>query len=379
MNFKDVIGEIELKKDYRKLQCEKIKSHGLPVIILGAAKMAKLLTAELKNFGVEVAGYAVTSEYYREGQNYLGKPVYNYSELHQRPNDYVFILGVADEYKWKLNENRGGVESLSINFVNDKEINGYVCTVNSHETITLQYILQNVDAFTETFNWLGDEISKNSMLAYLKQNVNGETFLNEEIFCRKQYFNDLTKFALNKNSVFVDCGAYDGDTIRNFIECSNGEYKKIWGVEADPLNFDKLKNFVERSNYKDVKIFNCGVWNEKGILSFDGGKSTSSSISEEGSGETSIAVDTIDNLLSGAPVTFIKMDIEGSELKALQGAQESIKKYKPVLAICVYHKAEDLITIPQFIKSLNADYKFYLRKHTFVLPTELVLYALPRR
>ena len=275
---------------------------------------------------------------------------------------------------------RGGVESVTINFVNDKEINGYVWSAKFHffETIPLQYILQNVDAFTETFNWLEDEISRKSMLAYLKQNINGETSASTEIFCRNQYFNDLTKFALNENCVFVDCGAFDGDTIKNFIECSNGKYKKIFGVEADPLNFDKLKNFIEQSNYKGVKIFNCGVWNEKGVLSFDGGRGTSSSISETSGGENSIAVDTIDNLLKGAPVTFIKMDIEGSELNALEGAQESIKKFKPVLAICVYHKAEDLITIPQYIKNLNPDYKFYLRKHTFVLPTELVLYALPR-
>lgn len=108
MKFKDVISEIESQKDYRKLQCAKIKSHGLPVIIFGAAEMAKLITAELKNFGVEVAGYAVTEEYYKPGKNYLGKPLYNYSELRQRPKDYVFIIGIADEYKWKLNEKTGG-------------------------------------------------------------------------------------------------------------------------------------------------------------------------------------------------------------------------------------------------------------------------------
>lgn len=270
-------------------------------------------------------------------------------------------------------------ESVTINFVNDKEIIGYIwsCKFNFFETITLQYILQNVKNFTETFDWLADDFSKKSMLAYLKHNVNGETSASQEIFCRDQYFNDLTKFALNENCMFFDCGSYDGDTIRNFLEFSCGKYKKIFGVEADAVNFGKLKNFAAQNNCRDLEIFNCSVWNEKGVLSFDGGKGTSSSISDS-SGENSIAVDTIDNLLNSAPVTFIKMDIEGSELNALKGAQESIKKFKPVLAICVYHKAEDLITIPQYIKSLNADYKFYLRKHTFILPTELVLYALPR-
>lgn len=69
------------------------------------------------------------------------------------------------------------------------------------------------------------------------------------------------------------------------------------------------------------------------------------------------------------------MDIEGSELNALRGATETIKRDRPTLTICVYHKAEDLITIPQFIKNLYSDYKFYLRKHTQIAETELVLYG----
>ncbi len=94
-------------------------------------------------------------------------------------------------------------------------------------------------------------------------------------------------------------------------------------------------------------------------------------------GNVYIAVDTIDNLVEDENVNFIKMDIEGSELKALQGAAKTIKKNKPTLTICVYHKPEDLITIPQYIRSLNNSYKFYLRMHGAVVPQELVLYAIP--
>ena len=183
---------------------------------------------------------------------------------------------------------------------------------------------------------------------------------------------------LNENCVYFDCGAFDGDTIKSFIDCSNNKYKKIFGVEADPANFEKLKNFVKKNNYSNVEIFNCGVWNEKGVLSFNSNNDMSSAVSFDGSGETSIAVDTIDNILNGEPATFIKMDIEGSELNALKGAAKTIKENKPVLAICVYHKAADLITIPQFIKSLHEDYKFYMRYHTILGACELILYAIPR-
>lgn len=68
------------------------------------------------------------------------------------------------------------------------------------------------------------------------------------------------------------------------------------------------------------------------------------------------------------------MDIEGSELRALMGSEETIKKYKPKLAICIYHKREDLITIPQYIKIIVPEYKLYLRAH-FPYVSETVLYA----
>ena len=94
-------------------------------------------------------------------------------------------------------------------------------------------------------------------------------------------------------------------------------------------------------------------------------------------GGISINTDSIDNITSDlrGGVDLIKMDIEGSELKALEGAANTIKKYHPVLAVCVYHKKEDLITIPQYIKSLWPEYRLYLRNYS-KYSQELVLYAL---
>ena len=71
---------------------------------------------------------------------------------------------------------------------------------------------------------------------------------------------------------------------------------------------------------------------------------------------------------------MIKMDIEGAELDALYGAKNTIRKYKPLLAICVYHKREDMLTIPQYIKSIVPEYRFFLRAYEKTA-TELVLYA----
>lgn len=96
-------------------------------------------------------------------------------------------------------------------------------------------------------------------------------------------------------------------------------------------------------------------------------------ISDEG--EIIVETDTIDNVLAGGKVTFIKMDIEGTELASLKGAAKTIRKYKPKLAICIYHKKEDLWEIQDYISRLVPEYKFYMRAYEDTA-TELVLYAI---
>jgi hypothetical protein len=101
---------------------------------------------------------------------------------------------------------------------------------------------------------------------------------------------------------------------------------------------------------------------------------TSSSIVE--TGEVVVETDSIDNVLGGKRATLIKMDIEGAELAALKGAEGTIKAWKPKMAICIYHKKEDLWEIQDYIQRIVPEYKFYIRAYEETC-TEVVLYALP--
>lgn len=146
---------------------------------------------------------------------------------------------------------------------------------------------------------------------------------------------------------------YDGDTVRAFVR-KVPDYKSIIGFEPDKKNISKWK---DRSKYHDVRIINKGVWSEKTKLSFSEG-GTASMITTEG--DDTIEVTTIDSEVSKEEkVTYIKMDIEGSELEALKGAKETIQRCMPKLAICVYHKKEDLITIPQYLRSFRKEDRGY--------------------
>ena len=92
------------------------------------------------------------------------------------------------------------------------------------------------------------------------------------------------------------------------------------------------------------------------------------------SSDLEIEVRKLDDMLRDRKVTFLKMDIEGSELAALRGAERIIREQRPKLAICVYHKPEDMWEIPGFILNCHPDYKLYLR-HYSISYTETVLYA----
>jgi FkbM family methyltransferase len=168
----------------------------------------------------------------------------------------------------------------------------------------------------------------------------------------------------------VDGGCYNGLTALRFAKwCGNDDYH-VYAWEPSPLNRMRAEKTF-RENDISATLIPKGLWSEAAVLSFNEDRDASA-ITEAGA--SSVEVDGIDNLLHDE-VTFIKMDIEGSEYKALLGAKDTIAKYKPKLAICVYHKPEDIWQIPLLIHEINPDYTYWLRHYSY-LQSETVLYAL---
>lgn len=149
-----------------------------------------------------------------------------------------------------------------------------------------------------------------------------------------------------------------------------GTYKKIYAWEPDEENIKQMKKALDR--YDNVVIIPYGMWKEKTELGFMENGDAESRITDEAPNK--IRVDSIDNICSGETVTFIKMDIEGSEMNALQGAINTIKRDKPRLAICIYHSLEDLYRIPLWIKETFPEYRIYIRHHSDN-EAETVVYA----
>jgi len=184
------------------------------------------------------------------------------------------------------------------------------------------------------------------------------------------YFS-LPELPHHKDEIFVDVGAFDGMTSVDFIEWSK-EYKKIICFEADSKNISNCKKTLQKVTER-YQIIDKAAWSTKTSICFDEKGTTNSKI--DLSSSNTVQAVTIDEALEGEKITFIKMDIEGAEMEALEGARQIIKECKPKLAICVYHKKEDIFEIPRLILNINPEYKFYLRHYSLGL-SDTVLYAI---
>lgn len=188
----------------------------------------------------------------------------------------------------------------------------------------------------------------------------------------RQYFDDF--WFPQKESIMIDAGMYRGETIFDIIEWNKGlGYVKIIGVEPDKENFLAAQRWIESKNLKNIDLRNVGVGSSSERYTFMANGNSGSHFTENGNED--VVVETIDSMVGLESVSYIKMDIEGFELDALKGAKDVIRRCHPRLLVCLYHKPEDIIEIPQYILDLNADYKFYIRHYSNTY-METLLYAL---
>ncbi len=186
-----------------------------------------------------------------------------------------------------------------------------------------------------------------------------------------QYFNpDFIRF--EESEIFIDAGCLDLKTPALMKKyCST--LHKVYAFEPDPESYRRCLKNKQLFENEIIELVPYATWSEKTKLFFDGLSDGASRIDNNGS--VCIQAMPIDEVVDKKDrITFIKMDVEGAELESLKGAKETIQRCKPKLAICIYHKLEDMTEIPLYIKSLVPEYKLYVRHHSNS-SAETVLYA----
>lgn len=190
-------------------------------------------------------------------------------------------------------------------------------------------------------------------------------------------------FNVEPEDVLVDCGAFDGDTIRNWI-ARQPEFGKIEAVEADSHSFARLAAYVatlEPEQRGKIRLHKCAIGARRGTVRFEDTGRVDSKVSDLGAAVVDMV--PLDVMFASKTLSIIKMDIEGAEFDALLGARQVIQRDRPILAICVYHRQDDLWRLPLLMRAMVPEYRMYLKTYSgdglqtvaYAVPPERVLRA----
>jgi FkbM family methyltransferase len=339
--------------------------------IFGAGQFGRDLCTALQRSGYTVAGFVETSP---AATLVMGLPLYNWQRWSTTHSDAPLCIGIfnrgmpLDKLESLVRQNGAHDVYLPWDLYHAFKLElGWRFWLSEPELI-----LSKLDALDEAVDCLSDNISKSCLLDIVAFRLGLNTAYDSFHHAESQYFNSITLGALQGRPIrFVDGGAFNADT---YLElCSLTDVQEAYLFEPDAANYAQL---VANTSLQAGK-FQClplGLSDRYGILSFNAGNGEGASITQDGSAH--IAVVALDTVLAGHTVDFIKLDVEGAELQALHGAKQLIQRSRPVLALSLYHRPEDLWELPLALAMMCKDYRFYIRQH-FSNSFDSVLYGVP--
>jgi len=194
------------------------------------------------------------------------------------------------------------------------------------------------------------------------------------------YYELGINYIKNKNKLvntdFIDAGAFIGDSA---IILNKLNPRKIYGFEPVEHSFNLMQQTIKLNNLNNILPVKSGIGAAIGEtdIFINGANGISSTIGSNAGTKEIISIDTIDNFAKNNNLNtgLIKIDTEGMEQDVLRGAENTIKKYKPVLLVSIYHSAKDFFEIKPLIESWNLGYKFKIVKlvpNSYIVDTMLI-------
>lgn len=351
-------------KDYLMEQ----KERNLELYLFGFGGFGQAAADSLLDHNVDIT-YFVDNDEKKLGKQYRGIECISFQHFLEKKDKVFLIVAVGNPLSIIEQLDRYEIKNYNVMISPYKLV--FDDTLKNMELSDVSLKLKTVASLLEDSRSLN--VLQNIIESWYKVSYNKELFL--EIYEGNQYFcKDI--ISLDENSVFVDCGAFIGDSLESFlVNVSDSNFSKAFLFELNDFTCEELQSNIKQWCSPDVqrkiKVINKGVSDEN-VEFFYSPSGSSSSV--RGGGISKAKIVRLDDELANERVSLVKMDIEGSEAAAIKGCEKLIKKYKPALAICVYHKVTDLWELPLLIKSFVPEYKLYLRHHSKT-QIETVLYA----
>ncbi|HOV41674.1 MAG TPA: FkbM family methyltransferase [Oscillospiraceae bacterium] len=339
---------------------EFLASSDIPIFIYGMGDGAIKIMSSMKKYGIAVSGFFASDEFVR-GHYFEQHKVHSLSEIENFLDDFIIVLAFAAGYESLINR----IENLS----HRHTLVAPDVPVAGDGLFTYQYCLENAEKLEKVYSMLEDEQSRRVFADVINFKISGKiNYLISSATPKSEVFQNIIKTF--PGEIYLDLGAYDGDTVLEFSSICP-EYKKIIALEPDRKNFRKLTKNTQ--NMRDTSLINSAVWECDTLIPFSSKAGRQSSVSKSGE---KIHARSVDSILNDGPCSTIKMDVEGCEKMALFGAKQTIKKYSPKLMVSLYHRNEDIFELPLLIKELNPNYKLFIRRQPYIPAWETNLYAI---
>lgn len=343
------------------------------IVMYGMGNGADKILSICAERGIEIADFFASDGFVR-GHLFHGKRVLSYSEAKEKhgKENMIVLLSFASSLP--------DVLKLIYTVADECELYAPDVPVCGTNLFDMDFCRQNEEKIQRVAKILADEESKRVYESVINHKLSGEiTYL----------WNTHSDFASVYKSILkserfeslADLGAYNGDTLRE-IKPFAPNLSLAYAFEPDRRNHKKLCDYAETETAFEIKGYKLAAWDKRETLIFDGSGNRNSTLVTSDSLPTSkdrktveTEADSLDNILAGRGIDYIKYDVEGAEREALAGSQKTIESHRPALLISLYHRSEDIFELPLLIHEKYPDYKLYIRRREYIPAWDTVLLA----
>ncbi len=342
------------------------------VVLYGMGDGAEKIANVLDEKHIKISEIMASDEFVR-GHSFLGHRVKKLSEIEEQyGNDFVILVCFGTQLP--------DVMEHIYEIAKKHELYAPNVPVTGETLFDLEFAEAHKSELQSVYKMLADEQSKKVFENVIRYKLSGDLKYLRAVETPSDEKFDLLNIGIEET--YVDLGAYDGDTLIEFLNETSMQFKKLYAMEPDSKSYRKLKRRLYMIGPALMECYNCGAWSENttAVFSLSRGRG-SRAAADNGDPKRSsrireVKMMTVDAMLQGDEATYIKFDVEGNEREALRGAEATITAFKPKLNIALYHRGEDMFELPLLVAKLNKKYKFYMRHHPYIPDWDTNLYCM---
>lgn len=325
------------------------------IVMYGTGNGADKIINIFEKKCISLYGIFASDDFARD-RVFRGHKVRKYIDFKNELDDFIVVVSFATQ--------RSEVMENIYRIADETELYAPDVPVFGEGIFDLAYFYKNRSNLLKVYNSLADELSRKTFICTIAFKLTGKIkYLKKCETAQEESIELLKSLIVKKN--YIDIGAYTGDTVQEFTK-NFGNENSIYAFEPDLKNYNKMLLRLQENGIKCI-CHNAAAWNNNEIIKFysNSGRAGSAEKSLTTEKYCEIKAVRVDDLIHDE-IGFIKIDAEGSDLNALKGLEKTIIQSSPCIKIAAYHRNEDYFSIPQYIDSINPNYKLYMRHLKYI-------------